>query len=106
MRLGQRLEQVDGDNRYELTVEVEAGSRRDAADELLVGYENASAPIILGCSSPSLRSPGRRRRARHATHTATKTSERPSSAPGTSTASNVSRSAVSTSSPLHPASVR
>ncbi|HXM56852.1 MAG TPA: hypothetical protein VOB72_15745 [Candidatus Dormibacteraeota bacterium] len=40
-----RLEQVARDsNRYELTIEVEGGSRRDAmdaAEELIVEYENA-----------------------------------------------------------------
>jgi len=48
-----RLEQVDRDNsRYELTVEIEGGSRRDAmdaADELLVDYESA-----LGAYRPRL----------------------------------------------------
>jgi hypothetical protein len=48
-----RLEQVDGDGvRYELTVEVEAGSLRDAmdaAEELLVDYTSA-----LGAYRPRL----------------------------------------------------
>ena len=48
-----RLELVDrGNNRYELTVEVEGGSLRDAVDaaeELLVDYESA-----LGAYHPRL----------------------------------------------------
>jgi hypothetical protein len=48
-----RLEQVDEDNRrYELTVEIEGGSRRDAmdaAEELIVEYESA-----LGAYRPRL----------------------------------------------------
>ncbi len=48
-----RLDQVDRENgRYELTVEVEGGSLRDAmdaADELLLDYENA-----LGVYHPKL----------------------------------------------------
>jgi len=48
-----RLEQVDEDNRrYELTIEIEGGSRRDemdAADELIVEYESA-----LGAYRPRL----------------------------------------------------
>jgi hypothetical protein len=48
-----RLEQVDRDSRrYELTVEVEGGSLRDAmdaAEELLVDYQNA-----LGAYRPRL----------------------------------------------------
>lgn len=57
-----RLEQVDREiSRYELTVEVEAGSRRDAmdaADELIVDYESALGayhPRLLASLMPELR---------------------------------------------------
>src|SRR2546430_14057207 len=57
-----RLEQVDRDSsRYELTIEVEGGSVRDAmdaADELVVEYENALAvypPRQLAAIAPELR---------------------------------------------------
>lgn len=58
MRPGQHLEQIDGDNRYELTVEVEAGSRRDAADDFIVEYENAIGayhPRLLAAIAPEPR---------------------------------------------------
>jgi hypothetical protein len=57
-----RLEQVDRDSsRYELTIEVEGGSVRDAmdaAEELVVEYENALAayhPRQLAAIVPELR---------------------------------------------------
>lgn len=57
-----RLEQVDRDgSRYELTVEVEAGSQRDAmdaAEELIIDYQSALAaynPRLLASLAPELK---------------------------------------------------
>jgi hypothetical protein len=57
-----RLESVDRDGvRYELTIDVEAGSLRDAGDaaeELVVEYENALGayrPRLLAAIAPELR---------------------------------------------------
>ncbi len=57
-----RLEAVDRDNvRYELTLDIEGGSLRDATDaaeELLVEYENALGaygPRLLAAVAPELR---------------------------------------------------
>lgn len=57
-----RLEQVDREsNRYELTLEIEAGSTRDAmdaAEELIVEYQGALGaynPRVLAGLAPELR---------------------------------------------------
>lgn len=57
-----RLEQVDRESsRYELTIEVEAGSRRDAidaAEELIIEYQSALGaydPRLLVSLAPELK---------------------------------------------------
>jgi hypothetical protein len=57
-----RLEQVDRESsRYELTIEVEAGSRRDAidaAEELIIEYHSALGaydPRLLASLAPELK---------------------------------------------------